>query len=251
MTGGSTSSLVLAGAVRCAVRGKHTPACTVFLHPRYEGIALKSALPLPASPRRKLPLAAPEAFNVQTEAAGPSVAGQRFVMSVNGSVRTENSSLDKRVHDLVTKEAARADKLQHRLDEERAVSAALRQQLKSSTGTQQTCRAARALMGRRGDCYRDTLEIRSRCDSPSHLARPGCRAAAPRVPRRHPGCRGAAPGVPGRGTRGAGAAAPGVRAPRHPGRAGAAPGAATRGAGPAPGAGTRGAGPAPELPAPY
>jgi len=123
--------------------------------------------------------------------------------------------------------------------------------LKSSTGTQQTCRAARALMGRRGDCYRDTLEIRSRCDSPSHLARPGCRAAAPRVPRRHPGCRGAAPGVPGRGTRGAGAAAPGVRAPRHPGRAGAAPGAATRGAGPAPGAGTRGAGPAPELPAPY
>ena len=61
--------------------------------------------------------------------------------------------------------------------------------LKSSTGTQQTCRAARALMGRRGDCYRDTLEIRSRCDSPSHLARPGCR---------------------GRGTRGAGSPAPGT-----------------------------------------
>ena len=72
-------------------------------------------------------------------------------MSVNGSVRTENSSLDKRVHDLVTKEAARADKLQHRLDEERAVSAALRQQLKSSTGTQQhLTQQLRALQGAPG-----------------------------------------------------------------------------------------------------
>ena len=88
---------------------------------------------------------------MQTEAAGPSVAGQRFVMSVNGSVRTENSSLDKRVHDLVTKEAARADKLQRRLDEERAVSAALRQQLKSSTGTQQhLTQQLRALQGAPG-----------------------------------------------------------------------------------------------------
>jgi len=72
-------------------------------------------------------------------------------MSVNGSVRTENSSLDKRVHDLVTKEAARADKLQRRLDEERAVSAALRQQLKSSTGTQQhLAQQLRALQGAPG-----------------------------------------------------------------------------------------------------
>ena len=63
-------------------------------------------------------------------------------MSVNGSVRTENSSLDKRVHDLVTKEAARADKLQRRLDEERAVSAALRQQLKSRRARSSTWRSS-------------------------------------------------------------------------------------------------------------
>ena len=114
-----------------------------------------SSAPLPALPsRRKLPWRRRGGVQRADEAAGPSVAGQRFVsgrMSVNGSVRTENSSLDKRVHDLVTKEAARADKLQRRLDEERAVSAALRQQLKSSTGTQQhLAQQLRALQGAPG-----------------------------------------------------------------------------------------------------
>ena len=74
-------------------------------------------------------------------------------------------------------------------------------------------------MRRRGDCYRDTLEIRSRCESPSHLARPrhrGCSnlrggekpgaAPAPGVPRP---AAAAAPGVPGAGA----AAAP--RVPAH------------------------------------
>jgi hypothetical protein len=79
---------------------------------------------------------------------------------------------------------------------------------------------------------RDTLEIRSRCESPSHLARRDSRAAAPRVPRvasgaassgrvpvsvqatgtRHLGCRGSTARVPTRH--------PGCRARlpgRHPG----------------------------------
>tara|TARA_B100000795_G_scaffold192588_2_gene146976 strand:+ start:680 stop:1222 length:543 start_codon:yes stop_codon:yes gene_type:complete len=72
-------------------------------------------------------------------------------MSSNGSVRTENSSLDKRLRDLVVKETGRAEKLQRRLDEEVAVSAALRQQLKSSTGTQQhLAQQLRALQGAPG-----------------------------------------------------------------------------------------------------
>ena len=44
---------------------------------------------------------------------------------------------------------------------------------------------------RRGDCYRDTLEVRSRCESPSHLAPPRHPRPAPQVPPRQPG---AAPG---------------------------------------------------------
>ena len=111
----------------------------------------------------------------------------------------------------------------------------------------QTCRAPRALdeatRRLRGDYYRDTLEIRSRCESPSHLA-PGA-AAGPRHPgcrARHPGCPnlrggekpaagrgtpGAARGVRGcqlrvpvTGTSGAGGRRPGCR----PGTRGAAPG---------------------------
>ena len=109
------------------------------------------------------------------------------------------------------------------------------------------------LMRRRGDCYQDTLEIPSRCESPSHLARRGSRAAAPRVPprvprpapglpklargrkagsrSRHPGCRARHPGLP----------APGA-ADRHLGCRGSAPRGGSRGAGPGCRGGSRGAG---------
>ena len=99
----------------------------------------------------------------------------------------------------------------------------------------------------RGDCYRDTLEVRSRCESPSHLAPPRHPRPAPQVPPRQPGAAPrvprAAPGMPklARGRK-AGSRArhlrcrPGSRA-RHlrcrPG-AGAAPGCRAAAAGAAP-----------------
>ena len=59
----------------------------------------------------------------------PSSAASRETGSVD--------SLGARLSDLASKESTRADKLQRRLDEEKAVSAALRQQLKNSTNAQQ------------------------------------------------------------------------------------------------------------------
>ena len=98
----------------------------------------------------------------------------------------------------------------------------------------QTCAAARARGDcRRGDCYRDTLEVRSRCESPSHLAPP-----------RHPGrgTPGAAPAA-GRGTRGAALrhlGRPNLRGGEKPAAGRGTPGCRARHPGlPAPGAGDR------------
>ena len=103
---------------------------------------------------------------------------------------------------------------------------------------------------------RDTLEIRSRCESPSHLARRDSRAAAPRVPRVASGAassagagvsagdRHAAPRVPGVDGPGADPA-PGVPRPA----AGSAPGVLGPAAGAAPGVRGAAAGAAPRVPA--